>query len=116
MRFPIGPGGKPVVERGYDFDGVLTKGVQPTVPFVIITGRTLERWDKDLERWAEKAPIYVRPYGARLDNESAMQWKAQVVEWLGIKEFHEDDRTHANYIADKNPDCRVVLYATKEET
>ncbi len=94
--------------RGYDIDGVLTAGVEPIAPFVVVSGRTFSEYDEYARRAATIAPVYIRGSGAYGDRAHAGRFKAQIVSMLGIDEFYEDDPVQADLIEAANPNCRVV--------
>lgn len=96
--------------NGYDVDGVLTAGIVPEPPFVVISGRTLAEGKPDIPG-AEG--IYMRgeyrhdpAYG---DRREAGEFKAEKINELGVTKFWEDDPYQANIILELCPDCTVVL-------
>lgn len=50
--------------RGYDIDGVLTAGIVPVSPYVVISGRTFSEYDGFVKNLAQSAPVYIRGNGA----------------------------------------------------
>lgn len=78
--------------RGYDYDGVLSAGVIPQPPFVVVSGRT----------WAEGVPVVpqatcvvIRGTGAFGDRKAAGQFKATMCAVWELTEFWEDDPLQA---------------------
>lgn len=98
-----------MVLRGYDIDGVLTRKVEPVKPYVVISGRTLDEWERTVKEIGVGAPIYLRPYGQPGDRMLAGRWKAEMIERLDVKEFYEDDRVQAKIIQDNCPGCEVIF-------
>ncbi len=92
--------------KGYDYDGVITKGMIPGPDDVIITGRSCSRADvlrtqQDMIRHnvppgtavyfmptAWKAPIGPSGYEGLL---KTGMWKALMIDALELEEFFEDD-------------------------
>jgi hypothetical protein len=95
--------------NGYDIDGVLTKGIIPKHPCVIISGRTLAEYDNNVKLLAQFCPVYIRCIGDFGDREAAGKWKAEIISLLKIETFYEDDPIQMNLILEKNPTCNVVL-------
>lgn len=97
------------VLRGYDVDGVLTAGVEPIEPYVIITGRI---HGSGLEAWKERAlSVHHRPEDTPedlwWDNAHAGAFKAGVIAELGVTEFYEDHPIQMEQIRLGAPDCVV---------
>jgi hypothetical protein len=102
------------IYRGYDFDGTLTTGIQPILPYVIISGRTFAEYNAAIIPWAEKAPIYIRGAGKYGDWQHAGEFKAQMIKTLGITEFYEDDTNQIQIIRQKCPECKIFqVFADK---
>jgi hypothetical protein len=102
--------------RGYDIDGVLTAGIRPEGPFVIISGRTFAEYDGVAMAAAQQGPLYIRGVGAYGDRRHAGEFKADMIAMLGVTEFHEDDPLQAEIIAQRNPGCTIVIHGTKGYT
>lgn len=100
--------------RGYDIDGVLTVGVKPEKPYVVISGRLIEQWDATVAEIGTAAPIYLRPYGEPHDRILAGMWKAEMIQRLGIEQFLEDDPLQIEIIKRYNPKCAVVLVSVEQ--
>lgn len=100
--------------NGYDLDGVLTAGVLPEHPYVVISGRT----------WSEPAAITdlvglagvvmppraiaVRGTGAVGDRPAAGYFKANMINLWRVTRFVEDDQLQADIIREHCPGCTVV--------
>ena len=96
--------------RAYDIDGVLTANVDPLAPYVVISGRTFAEYDDTARRIAAAAPVYIRGWGAVGDRIEAAEFKAAMIQLLGVDEFHEDDELQAGIIRALAPGCLVVLH------
>lgn len=101
--------------RAYDIDGVLTAGIKPEKPYVVISGRTIDEWEKTVAEIGTDAPIYLRPYGAYGDHILAGMWKAEMIKRLGVTEFTEDVPLQAAIIQAYNPDCKINLMEEAED-
>ena len=96
--------------RGYDVDGVLTAGVKPEKPYVVISGRTIDEWDKTVKEIGIEAPIYLRPNGEYGDHLLEGIWKAEMITKLGVTEFHEDVEIQYEIIKRYCPNCKVIKH------
>lgn len=94
---------------GYDIDGVLVPlRVVPRMPFVIISGRLPDTWEITMNQiGGYNVPIYLRPFGTYGDLVAAARWKAQIINHLGVEEFHEDDE-HQVAIIRSATNCKVI--------
>lgn len=95
---------------GYDIDGVLTR---PDADWqidgaVVISGRTFGEYDETARRAAQICPVYIRGAGAFGDVVAAANFKASMIEYLGVTQFHEDDPTQIAIIRERCPGCEVV--------
>jgi hypothetical protein len=95
--------------RGYDIDGVLTIGIQPIEPYVIVSGRTFSEYNDFAKKLATSAPLYIRGVGQYGDREDAGKFKAKMINFLGIREFYEDDPVQLNIIKAECPNCLVYI-------
>jgi len=99
--------------RGYDIDGVLArpgkKPVDPIQPYVVISGRTFHEYDYVCKAMARYAPVYIRGTGKFGDAEAAGQFKARMIQLLGVTEFYEDDPRQAEIIEESCPLVKVIL-------
>jgi len=93
--------------RAYDFEALST-GLSPQGNnFVIVSGRTRQEYAADIQSWATRFPVYIRHVGAPGDREHAGIFKAQMIHWLGIQEFYEDDDVQINLIRRLAPQCKL---------
>lgn len=96
--------------RGYDIDGVLSVGVQPEHPYVVLSGRTFPEYDAFCKELASNAPVYIRGIGKYGDVVAAGQFKALMINALKITEFHEDDLVQAEIIGNLCPNTTLVMH------
>lgn len=94
---------------GFDIDGVLTAGVKPVHPYVAISGRTMDEFDRTVKQIGTGGAIYLRPFGKFGDATAAGHWKATVIGLVGVTKFYEDDPTQAAIIRMRCPWCTVVM-------
>lgn len=94
----------------YDIDGVLSRGVEPVHPYCVISGRTWAEYDGLVKRLAQDAPVYIRGAGAYGDHQHAGEFKAAMINLLGITEFHEDRPEQQKIIEANCPRCTVVSH------
>lgn len=99
--------------RGYDIDGVLTAGVKPIEPYVVISGRTFLEYNDFAKSLANKAPVYIRGSGKYGDREAAGTFKATMINLLNVNEFYEDDPVQLNIIKNSCPNCLTFLVINK---
>ncbi len=96
--------------RGYDVDGVLVpRKVEPRHPYVVITGRMYSEFPKTLIQVGICSAVYCRPNGGHGDAQAAGEWKATIINLIGVTEFFDDDPHQAAIISERCPGCRVVL-------
>lgn len=93
--------------HGYDIDGVLTIGVKPKEPYVVISGRTFSEYNDYVKQIASVNPVYIRGNGRLGDREHAGKFKAQMINLLGVREFYEDDEVQMQIIKKQCSTCRV---------
>lgn len=103
---------------GVDLDGVLTDWQAPdtTEQCVCISGRTWEEYDGTCRSVAAMMPLYIRGVGKVGDREHAGQFKATMIQMLGVSQFFEDDVLQADIIFKACPDVTVVLVGAPPET
>lgn len=101
----------PVTLRGYDLDGVLTEGVVPKYPYVVISGRT---FNEHLLRFSPGTDhalgVYIRGSGKYGDHQASGEFKAMMINHLGVTEFHEDRPEQTAIIRERCPSCVVVSH------
>lgn len=96
--------------RGYDIDGVLSRGVVPIQPYVVLSGRTFVEYDDTVKELAQDAPVYIRGVGAYGDHQHAGEFKAAMINLLGVLEFHEDRPLQVAIIRERCPNCIVISH------
>ena len=90
--------------NGYDIDGVLTAGIIPVEPFIVVTGRPVTRF-KETKDWLDKTfpnylALYIRPAFSDNDVKRAGLWKAMVIQSAKLDAFYEDEEYQFNTIKD----------------
>lgn len=101
--------------RAYDIDGVLTSGHKPKKPYVVISGRRLSDWDRTVKEIGTEGVIYLRPYGPQegpitvMDHIMSGVWKGEMINKLGVTEFHEDVDLQAQIIREYAPNCKIHM-------
>lgn len=95
---------------GYDFDGVVSTGIDLVGPCVIISGRTFAEYDNSLKLVATHIPVYIRGAGEYGDHKAAGEFKAMMIKHLGVTEFHEDHPLQIEIIRRNCPACKIVEY------
>ena len=108
------------IKRSYDIDGVLTEGVIPENPYIVISGRRDSEWKEVmalLHRLGIPAsvPVYLRPHGDPADRIQAGTWKSMIIALAGIDVHFEDDPLQAQIIT-ALARCKVILVSTKKST
>ncbi len=102
--------------KGYDCDGVITKGVRPEKPDdVIITGRSFQESVETyalLRRLNIFNAVYFNPIPLD-DCHPALsgEWKATMINKLHIDVFYEDEELQANIIRKNCPNVTVEMVA-----
>lgn len=94
--------------KGYDIDGVLTRGIVPEAGSVVISGRTIAEYDDFAKRAAQICPVYIRCTGAYGDQVAAGKFKAMMIKHLGVTEFYEDDQIQIDIIRKANPKVKII--------
>ena len=97
--------------KSYDIDGVLTVGVRPERPCIIVSGRLAQFMHETRVQFATLGidpdiPVYLRPGGEPADRVVSGVWKATIINWARVDEHWEDDPVQAQIIAAM---CRVRL-------
>ena len=104
--------------RSYDIDGVITLGIMPEMPCIIVSGR-LHTLTKETREQFKKLgvdpdiPIYLRPTGAPADRVLAGVWKATIINWAKVDEHIEDDELQASIIRSMT-NARVTMIIPKQ--
>lgn len=99
--------------KGYDIDGVITKGILPEIGSVVISGRTIDEYDDLVKKLAQEFPVYIRynkssSLGRYADRVDAGFFKSQLINLLKVTEFYEDDEIQIEIINKENPS--VVIH------
>ncbi|MHC4616793.1 MAG: HAD family hydrolase [Planctomycetota bacterium] len=99
--------------RSYDIDGVITAGVRPVKPCIIVSGRKFTSAEKTHKQFQQLGidptiAVYLRPNGAPADRQSAGMWKALIIGQAGVTEHWEDDPLQAD-IVKKMTGVKVVF-------
>ena len=93
--------------RGYDFDGVISKGIIPDKGSPIISGRSFQEVGRIS---VPGCPIYFNPKTYRNKNDqNSAEWKAEIINQMGVNEFHEDNPKQATILKRLCPLCRIVM-------
>ena len=98
----------------YDFDGTLNAGVEPTMPYCVISGRTWDEYGDDITAYAELVPVYIRGSGEVTDIDHIANFKSAMINLLGIEKFYENNPTEADIIRSQT-DCEVILVGGEED-
>lgn len=101
--------GKVQLKKGYDYDGVITSGIQPEKGAPIITGRTIDEIEKIDEETRKNHPVYFNPIGLNeKTKEKEAQWKSEMIKRLKIEEFFENDAQIVVLLEKLCLDCHIV--------
>jgi hypothetical protein len=101
------------LNRSYDIDGVLTVGIKPIKPCIIVSGR-LSKYSKETEIQMKDLcidpdiKIYLRPEGDACDRVSAGKFKAKIIKENNIDLHYEDDPVQINEIVKECPNIKIV--------
>ena len=93
------------IKIGYDYNGVITRGVKPVQGSVIITGNDASK-EKEMRELVGDLPIYF--YEGEHTDELVGYFKADVVRELGLDKFFESEKSQARIIKEQNPLVEVV--------
>jgi len=93
------------IKKAYDYDGVASEGIELQEGAPIITGRSFEELDKvDIKGH----PVYFNPKTfAEKNLQNSAEWKAEMINKLGIEEFFENEDEQADIIEKLCPNCNV---------
>ncbi|KKN33315.1 hypothetical protein LCGC14_0805060 [marine sediment metagenome] len=98
--------------KGYDYDGVTSKGILPGINDVIITGRSCStndvlRTQRDMIKHGVPSGIAVyhmptawKGLPGKIGLVRTGQWKAMMIDALELEEFFEDEPTQYQSILD----------------
>ena len=93
---------------GYDIDGVADRILGFKQPCVFISGRTFAEYDGLPKNLAQQAPVYIRGVGEFRDHQHSGEFKAAMINMLGVTEFYEDRDDQIAIIQKLCPGCSVV--------
>jgi len=93
--------------NGYDIDGVLSAGVIPKEPYIVISGRSYQRWEETTKLIGTGAPIYLSPFASTTHNSA--RWKSDMINYFEVDTFYEDEEKQADIIKINCPNCKVIL-------
>ena len=99
---------------GYDCDGVLTAGIIPVKPYVVITGRGADKDDAHIESLRKDAPVYLRTPEYSHTPISIGYFKASIINKLGVTKFFENNVQEAIIIQINCPECVVELVGDED--
>jgi len=104
------PSSKTRLKKAYDYDGVLSQGVKPEIGAPIITGRCWEEVDRIPDKSLKlHHPIYYNPVSLfKKTTENEMEWKAKMINELGIEEYYEDMPSFIEYLKIKCKNCNII--------
>jgi hypothetical protein len=102
------------VLRGYDVDGVLTAGIEPIIPYVVITGRGSDEDDSFIASLRKNALVYMRPDSIPHTPIAIGYFKAGIINELGVEEFYENNVQEAIIIQISCPKCIVHLVGNED--
>lgn len=94
---------------GFDIDGVISSDFQFPPNSVVISGRTFYEYDDFCKKLAQEVPVYIRGSGIFGDRIDAGNFKSEMINRLGVTEFHEDDPIQINIIR-LNTNVRIIEY------
>lgn len=98
-----------MVKVGYDIDGVLTNGFIREKPYVLITGRTINQWEDTIYDFGHlHCPVYLRPFGLPEDQKAAAEWKMNMINWIGLDKYYEDNPEIVRYLKRNCPHTTIV--------
>lgn len=107
--------------RGYDIDGVLVPfriGEKPVAPFVIISGRqnipehreNTRKLLRDAGIEFTDSQLNMRYFGGdHNDYQSSAEYKAEMINKLGVERFFEDEEKQAAILKRLCPNCEIRL-------
>jgi len=100
--------GKANLKKAYDYDGVVTKGIEIEPGAPIITGRSFEEIDRISPEIFGSHPIYFNPVSIAEKNLAAeIDWKAKMIKLLGVEVFYEDQPEILVNLKRLCPKCQI---------
>jgi mannose-6-phosphate isomerase-like protein (cupin superfamily) len=103
--------GKVNLFRAYDYDGVVSSGIEIEIGVPIITSRTIDEIEKINERIRKNHPIYFNPIGLNEKSlEKEIAWKAKMINLLGVEEYYEDTAKVVVGLSKLCPNCNIINF------
>jgi len=101
--------GKANLFQAYDYDGVISAGIQPEKGTPIITNRTIDEVEKIDEEIRKNHPIYFNPISLNDKTiDRAIEWKSFMINKLGVEEYFEDTPEIVVALKKLCPKCHIV--------
>jgi hypothetical protein len=103
--------------NGYDIDGVLSAGVIPEEPYVVVSGRGAgtEEDDDYVALLRKSARVFLRPESFPNTNQGVGEWKSLVINILNITRFFEDQPWQIHVIKEMTHGCEVIAVGSAIE-
>lgn len=99
---------KAFLKEAYDYDGVVSKGIQLSKGVPIITSRSFQEFEKIPASLKKTNPIYFSPFAINQKNlKREVSWKARMIKQLGIEVFYEDKPEVISLLKKKIPSCYI---------
>lgn len=97
----------------YDIDGVLTNGIKPEPPFIVVSGRLNKFAQETKEQMTsfgvdKTIPIFLRPCGEPADRVCAGYWKSFMIACYHVHRHFEDDPVQIDIIKKNCPWVEIV--------
>jgi len=96
---------------GYDLDGVITTGkYHPSFTDVIITANYIDKFAhvmKVMKEFNVACPVYFNPY-KQYGRQWSSEWKAEIINKLGVSVFYEDNEEEAMIIKASCPNTTII--------
>ena len=103
------PSGKANLFQAYDYDGVISAGIQPKKGAPIITNRTIDEIEKIDEEVRMNHPIYFNPISLNDKTvDRAIEWKSYMINRLGVEEYFEDTPEIVIALKKLCPNCHII--------
>jgi hypothetical protein len=95
--------------KGYDINGVITKGIKPEPGSVILSGTTFSQFEEGeyIRKLCSQFPTYIRGIGIPHDSVKCGEFKSMMIKYLGIAEFYEDSDIQIEIIKRDHPNIII---------
>jgi len=101
--------GKANLFQAYDYDGVVSAGIQIEKGAPIITSRTIDEIEKIDVEIRKNHPIYFNPVSLNEKTlEQEIRWKSQMINSLGVDEYFEDTPEVILGLKKLSPNCNII--------